>query len=413
MAPQWLIDLIGDGRIADILTRYVLSTLIILLTFVILRRLIRYLLFRILHYTSRNRTTFDEAIVKAIDRPLQLILVLLGIWLALLVLDFNDTFSRVVTDVSSALVAGAFFWGFYRLIDVFADELIPMAEKYQRIDRNVVRFGRQLAKALVLVFAFVIVVDRFGYNLNGLLAGLGLGGLAVALAAQDALSNLVGYFAIVADSPFGVGDFIVTSAASGTVEHIGFRSTRIRQLDQSLVLVPNGMVASSAITNWTRLSKRRLDMNLGLTYSTRPDQILSVVQAIRDMLENHPRVLVGDSVFVQFFNFNECSLDLRIICYINEPNWGLFHAIKEDIYIRMMQILDEHGVSVAFPTRTLVIESALSAIDMHAQMLPAIQINSGPRPQSTDNRDMALPQPDEPATTDEIESAEDSAEDTR
>ncbi|PJF44498.1 MAG: hypothetical protein CUN55_03730, partial [Phototrophicales bacterium] len=324
---------------------------------------------------------------------------------ALLVLDFNDQVSNLISGISTSLIAVTFFWGVYRLVDVFADEVVLIAQTNDRLDTNIIRFGRQLTKALIIIFAFVIVVDRLGYNLNGLLAGLGLGGLAVALAAQEALSNLVGYFAIVADSPFAVGDFIVTEKASGTVEHIGFRSTRIRQLDQSLVLVPNSILASSPITNWTRLSKRRLDMNLGLTYNTKPDQLLSVVQEIRNMLENHPRVLVKDSVFVQFFNFNESSLDLRIICYINEPNWGLFHAIKEDIYIRMMQILDEHGVEIAFPTRTIVIESATPPIDVHATLTPPAQAYSGPRAAPPES-DLSLPQPEQPTSTDEISDAE-------
>lgn len=408
MAPEWLIDLIGNQEIADIITRYALAALIILLTVVLLRRLIKYTLRRLLHFTRRTNTQMDEKIVDAIDRPLQVTLVLIGLWLALLILDFNDRVSELISNASTALIAITFFWGIYRLIDVFADEFVAIAIKNQRIDQNIVRFGRQLVKALVVIFAFVIVVDRFGYNLNGLLAGLGLGGLAVALAAQDALSNLVGYFAIVADSPFTIGDFIVSDAASGTVEHVGFRSTRIRQLDQSLVLVPNGILAASPITNWNRLSKRRMDMNLGLTYNTNPDQLLAVIQALRDMLENHPRVLVKDSVFVQFFSFNDSSLDVRIICYINEPNWGLFHAIKEDISIRMMQILDQHGVDIAFPTRTIVMESAATPpLDVHVDLPPAVQMTSGPHTVPADNRDMALPQPDQPASTDEISDAED------
>lgn len=409
MAPEWLIDFVGNESIADFITRVTLSALIIVLTFVLLRRLIEMTLLRLLRFTRRTTLKFDEAFVQAIDPPVRATLVLVGVWLALLVLDFNDQLSNFIGSLASALIAVAFFWGIYRLVDVFADEIVEVSQTNERIDRNIVRFGRQLAKALIVIFAFVIVVDQLGYNLNGLLAGLGIGGLAVALAAQEALSNLVGYFVIATDSPFVVGDFIASDPASGTVEHIGFRSTRIRKLDQSLVIVPNGILVASPITNWTRLSKRRLDMNLGLTYNTTPAQLLSVVQAIREMLENHPRVLLEDSVFVQFFNFNESSLDLRIICYINEPNWGVYHSIKEDIYIRMMQLLSERGVDIAFPTQTIILESATSSIDAHANIMPQrpASIESGPAQQPTDNKEIGLPQPEEPASTDEISDAED------
>ena len=404
MAPEWFIDFIGDERAADIIARYLLSFIIILFTFYVLRGAATYILRRILRLTHRTASNWDEAVVDAINPPLRLILVLVGIWLALAVLDFNDDIAQIISDVAAILIAIAFFWGVYRLIDAIGDAIANVANQDERIDRNIVRFGRQLAKGLIWIIAFVIVMDQLGYNLNGLLAGLGIGGLAVALAAQETLGNLVGYFAIMADSPFGVGDFIVTDAGSGTVEHIGFRSTRIRQLDQAIVFVPNGKLAASSITNWTRLSKRRLDMNLGLTYDTNPEQILSVVQAIRNLLDGHPRV-IADSVFVQFFAFNDSSLDVRIICYINEPDWGEFHAIKEDIYIRMMSILEERGVEIAFPTQTMVMRDAAKSPLLGGGGSTAFPepVYAPPRQQ---NSDLGQEQPGDPVSTDEIADAD-------
>lgn len=406
MAPEWFIDLIGDERAADIIARYFLSFFIILFTFYVLRGAATYALHRVLRLTRRTERNWDEGIVNAINPPLRLILVLFGIWLALAVLDFDDDVAQLISDIAAILIAIAFFWGIYRLIDAIADGIAVVASRDERIDRNIVRFGRQLAKGLVWIVAFVIVMEQLGYNLNGLLAGLGIGGLAVALAAQETLGNLVGYFAIMADSPFAVGDFIVTDAGSGSVEHIGFRSTRIRQLDQAIVFVPNGTLAASSITNWTRLSKRRLDMSLGLTYETSGDQILSVVQAIRSMLDGHPRV-IADSVFVQFFAFNDSSLDVRIICYINEPDWGAFHAIKEDIYIRMMQILSDRGVDIAFPTRTLMLQGAtppemeamIAGGGSMAMPLPSVQ------PLREQSSDLHQEQPEAPVSTDEVADA--------
>ena len=405
MAPQWLIDLIGDEKIADIISRYTLALLIIFLTIIILRNVVMVLLRRALHFSQQTNTNFDETIIKAFNPSLRIISTLIGIWLALTVLDFEDTFSKLISDVTVALMAVALFWGFYRSTDSVILAMVAVARKNnQRIDPNIVRFSKQLAKALIVIVAFVIVMEQFGYNLNGLLAGLGIGGLAVALAAQEALSNLVGYFVIMGDAPFYVDDFIVTDSGSGTVEGVGFRSTRLRQLDQSLMFIPNGKLTAGSITNWTRLSKRRLDMNLGLTYDTKPDQLLSVVQIVRDMLDNHPRV-IEDSVFVQFFSFNESSLDIRIICYINEPAWAEFHAIKEDIYIRIMKLLEERGIEIAFPTRTIIMQETLPP-DVAAALANAEAAEAKlPEPPRKIDTNLNLEQPESPAVTDEIADA--------
>jgi MscS family membrane protein len=403
MAPEWFIDLIGDERAADIIARYTLSLLIILFTFFVLRSAASFVLQRLVRFTRRTSFDMDEALVSAINPALRNILLLIGLWLALAVLDFNDDIANVISSAAVVLIAASFFWGLYRSVDVIADAFVTLAERDERIDSNLLRFGRQLSKALVIVIAFVVVMDQLGYNLNGLLAGLGIGGLAVALAAQDGLSNLVGYFMIVADSPFHIGDFIVTDAGSGTVEHVGFRSTHIRQLDQSVIFIPNGVLASGSITNWSRLSRRRLDMYLGLTYDTKPDQMLTVVQAIRDMMDAHPRV-IPDTLFVQFFEFNESSLDVRIICYINEPGWNDFHAIKEDIYIRIMRLLDERGVGIAFPTRTIVMQDT-AAIAVEAQMPDYRQPLPKPNKPAS-NADLDQEQPSDTVSSDEVADAE-------
>lgn len=412
MAPDWLIDLIGNEALADVIARYTLSFLIILFTFFVLRSVASYVLRRALNFTKRTRFDIDEALLEAINPALRNILLLIGVWLALTVLDFNEDVANFITSAVVTLIAVALFWGIYRTVDVIADAFATLAERDERIDQNLLRFGRQLGKALVVVIAFVVVMDQLGYNLNGLLAGLGIGGLAVALAAQDALSNLVGYFMIVADSPFHVGDFIVTDAGSGTVEHVGFRSTHIRQLDQSLIFIPNGALASSSITNWTRLSRRRLDMNLGLTYDTKADQMLGVVQAIREMMDAHPRV-IPDTLFVQFFAFNDSSLDIRIICYINEPNWNNFHVIKEDIFIRIMRLLDERGLEIAFPTRTLLMqpvnpmEALLVPAGAGGSEIQASQSSTASLPAPQMNADLGVEQPSESTSSDEIADAED------
>ena len=167
---------------------------------------------------------------------------------------------------------------------------------------------------------------------------------------------------ILADEPFIVGEFIVMGDLSGTVEKLGFRSTRVRMLDQSLVTVPNKTIVNSNIRNWSRLSKRRLNMTLGIEYGNAPDAVLSVVQAIREMLMTHD-LIEPDSVVVQFTDFGASSLDLMIISFMKTPGWNEFQAARQDINLKIMSLLDERGVGVAFPTHTVILESAAKSGD--------------------------------------------------
>lgn len=353
MGPDFLNDLIGNGA-SDLVTKLIVAALILVLTMLI-RRLAKPIIGYLLHLTSRTDTALDERLIGALLPPAKLLVGIGGIWIAFIVLETADHVERLGGQVATSLIAVAIFWAAYRCVDILADSVLPLTYQDPRLDTNLVRFGRQLVKGIISVFAFVIVMQQLGYNLNGLLAGLGLGGLAVALAAQEALSNLIGYFAIMADSPFVIDDFIDTSVGTGTVERIGFRSTQVRKLDQSLVFIPNSKLASTSITNWSRLIKRRLDMTVGITYGASSDQILSVIQGIREMLDNHPDVM-ADTVVVQFIEFSASSLDIRVISYLEIRDWGEFQAAKQDINLRIKGILEERDVEMAFPTQTLFIE---------------------------------------------------------
>ncbi len=386
--PEFLVDLVGQDS-AETITQLTIAALIIVLTVLLVGRIAAIIIRFATRLTKRTSTQLDDQLINGIEPPLRFLVAVIGIWVALTTLDMRDEINRVVHTIATTLIAVAIFWGIYRIVDVIADALVEYTEKDPRFDHNLVRFGRQIAKAVVLIFLFVVIMDQLGYNLNGLLAGLGIGGLAIALAAQDALSNLIGYFVIIGDSPFNIGDFVETDSATGVVENIGFRSTRFRALDQSLIIVPNGTVANSSITNWSRLTRRRLDMTLGITYTASSEQILSVVQAVREMLDAHPSV-IEDTVFVQFVNFGDSALELRIICYLDRPIWTQFQTAKEDINLRIMQLLHERGVELAFPTQTVVVQQAAPPPEPTVPLSPSF-------PQTDDtphDTDMELPQPE-------------------
>lgn len=349
-----------DGT--DIAQRILLAVLILVLTWFV-RRLIDSVVPRIVRrLTTWTRSTWDDRLVWALLPPVRFLVLVLGAGLAVLVLELPADINVMARNIINALVAYTLFWALFRLVDPVVDIVWNLSKRGVTDDattalfeQKLTRVTAQITKAIIVVLGFAIILGSWGYDINGLIAGLGIGGLAVALAAQETIANLLGYFVILADEPFTVGEYIVFNNIAGTVEHIGFRSTRIRVLDQSLVSVPNNTVMNASITNWSRLTKRRLNMTIGIQYGSSPDQILSVVQDIREMLQHHEQVQ-EDSVTVQFVEFNASSLDIMVICFINTPAWGDFQAVKQDINLKIIDIVNKHGVSIAFPSRTVYLE---------------------------------------------------------
>jgi MscS family membrane protein len=185
----------------------------------------------------------------------------------------------------------------------------------------------------------VVVLEQWGYNVAALAAGLGIGGLAFALAAQSTLANLFGFTMIVGDRPFGVGDHIRTSDIEGTVEHVGLRSTRIRQADQAMVTIPNGKVADSVILNLSRLKKRLIQFTLRLPNETSSVQMQSLLQTLREMLKARQTVDAA-SVMVHFTDFSAEGLDILVRCYVNVIDWAAFIQEKEAINLKIMEAVE-------------------------------------------------------------------------
>ena len=258
----------------------------------------------------------------------------------------------------------------YRLVDVFVFSrrrlrlLTGMA-----FDEALLPFIRTGIQLLVLALALVIIVQVWGYDVSGLIAGLGMGGLAISLAAQDTLANLFGFAAIVSDRPFVVGEYIKTKDVEGMIERVGLRSTRVRQLDQAVVAVPNSTLAASAILNWSRLAKRRIDLTLGVTYSTAPDADGRPCSTVCARCSSSAKPSIPNSVVVYFIEFGESSLNILVRCYVNITDWQAFTAEKERILLEIMRVVQSLGLSIAFPSRSLYIENLGGSLNLSEQPL--------------------------------------------
>jgi MscS family membrane protein len=204
----------------------------------------------------------------------------------------------------------------------------------------------------VVAVGAVAALSRLGYPVAGLLAGLGLGGLAFALAAQKTVENLFGSLSLAVDAPFRVGDFVKVEDFVGTVEAIGLRSTRIRTLDRTVVAIPNGRLADMRLESFSARDRMRLACTVGLVYETSAAQMRQVLEGLEDALRRHP-LIWPEAMVVRFKEFGASSLDIEVMAWFQTSSWPEFQLIRQEVLLQFMEVVEGAGTSFAFPTRTV------------------------------------------------------------
>lgn len=329
----------------------------IFILFIILQKIfIKYILRLLTKLTVKTSTDIDEKILTSFERPLRYLFIILGLYLAILQLPYISANNATISNLFRSAVIILITWGFYNLEDPHSGIFEGLNKKYSwQFDDILIPFLSRILRVITILLAVSIIAQEWDYKVDSFIAGLGLGGLAFALAAQDTIANIFGGIIIIVDRPFSIGDWIKAQDIEGTVEDITFRSTRIRTFAQALVTVPNSSLANGPITNWSRRGKRRITFNLGVTYSTSKEQLKNCVTKIKLMLQEHPDVN-KDTIFVTFDKYNDSSLDIFLYFFADTANWEKYLLIKEDINYRIMEILEEEDVSVAFPSTTVYLE---------------------------------------------------------
>jgi MscS family membrane protein len=302
---------------------------------------------------SRTDTNLDDRFLDAAIGPLRLAFGVVVYRSAMTPLRLHGDASDFLEMLLRALFVVALTWLLMRIADLLA--AIAHAELEQRGQQaatGLVAPGRKLVKGLVLALAVVAILDTFGFNVTALVAGLGVGGVAVALAAQKTIENLFGGMTLYADRPVRVGDFCRFGDQVGTVEEIGLRSTRIRTLGRTLVSVPNAQFSTMHLENYTARDQILIHTTIGLRYETTPEQLRWVLVEIRRLLYAHARV-TPDPARIRFVGFGAYSLDLEIFAYVDTPDWNEFLGIREDLFLRIMDAVEEAGTGFAFPSSTV------------------------------------------------------------
>ena len=248
------------------------------------------------------------------------------------------------------------FWTFNRAIDFVGYKLKNKAmETESKVDDQLIPFAIDIAKVLTIVLGSVMILGNvFDVNVTALVTGLGIGGVAFALASKESLENLLGSFTIFFDKPFTVGDTVTLGGVTGTVEKVGFRSTRIRTFDKSIVTVPNKNIISAELDNLGARPVRRVKFNIGLTYDTSVENIKKIVDDIQKLIDEHP--MTNQEGKVRFLEFGPSSLDIMVLYYVDSPDWEALIDAKQKINFDIIDIVNKYKCEFAFPSTSVYIE---------------------------------------------------------
>lgn len=326
----------------------------IFLVFLLLSKLFsRYAFHFVLKLSHKAPTDFFSFVWRSFEKPIHFSFLILGIYLAAGYFPYFNQQNPMFLKLVRTSVIVMFTWGLYNLSSASSVLFLKLHERLNlEVDQILIPFLSKALRFVIMAISLSVIAQEFNYDVNGFVAGLGLGGLAFALAAKDALGNLFGGIVIIMEKPFSIGDWIMTPSVEGIVEDISFRSTKVRTFAQALVTVPNATLANESITNCSKMGKRQISFHLGVTYDTPKVKLERTVQRIDELLKNHEAVH-PDTILVTFDQYNESSLDIFLYFFTKTTVYGEYLKVKEDINFRIMDILEEEGVSVAFPSRTL------------------------------------------------------------
>jgi MscS family membrane protein len=316
----------------------------------LLGALTRALLFRL---TRRTETHWDERLLERVSPTLTLlwgvaVAALLLPWLALL--PAAERFARALLG---GVATVSVFWALWRSVDVWASFLSTRPGVADNPSaRSLVALLRNFAKAFVAVGGILATLAAFGYPVTTVLAGLGIGGVALAFGAQKTVENLFGSVALAVDQPFRLGDFVKIEDFVGNVERIGMRSTQVRTLDRTLITLPNGMLADMRIEDYASRDRIRLSTTIGVVYGTTRAQLERIIAGMEQVLRGHPRIW-PDTVVVRFVGFGASSLDIEVMAWFVTTDYNVFRDCQQEVLFGFMRVVEEAGSSFAFPTRTV------------------------------------------------------------
>lgn len=329
---------------------------LVFLFILVLRHFFTYIVITFLqNFAKRSKTYYDDRIISALKAPIRFSFIIVALHFFFLLI-FKET--PFIKNVLNSLMLYTLFWAILAIAEALREIVYKATAKFNDdLSKEMGGFILTLIKVLISGIGLAAILQVWGVNVTALIASLGLGGLAFALAAKDTASNLFGSLALLLDRSIRIGEWVKVGGVEGVVEDVGMRTTKIRSFGKALITVPNSIVANSPIENFSRRGIRRIKMHIGLTYDTNSTQLLEIKNRIEQMLKSHEGISQKDSLMVYFDNFGDSSLDIFIYTFTNTANWAKYLETREDINVKIMQIVEECGSSFAFPSQSIYVES--------------------------------------------------------
>lgn len=349
----------GTTKIMGLHTWQLFGILIIIIAAFVLHKLFTFLIEKLmiqLLLRSGYKKLADQVILP-VARPVSFLVIFPMLILLVPVLQLPITMNKYLILILKGVWPIFAIVFFYRLVDIISLYLAKLADKTEStLDDQLVPLLRKVLKTFVVVVGTLFILDNLQFDITGLIAGISIGGLAFALAAQDTIKNFFGSLMIFVDRPFQVGDWITSNDVDGTVEEVGFRSTRIRTFRNSLMYIPNGVITNQTIDNHGLRKYRRFMTTIALTYDTPPDLIDIFVQGLEEIVKKHPKTR-KDYYEIHFNDMGDSSLNVLFYIFFDVPSWSEELRSRHEILLEIVILGDQMGINFAFPTQTLHMET--------------------------------------------------------
>lgn len=357
------IETVWSRGVFGVETDSVLLAVAIFILFALLRGLFTWIVIAALgRLTKKTETVVDDQVLEAMRGPLRFTFFVAGLFFASRIAPLPEAVDLYTTKIIRSLIAFTIFWAIYRMATPLS-ALLDVAFSRMRgqdLGETLKKFAIRIFRVIIVVIGAAAILEEWDFDIAAVLGGLGLVGMAVAFGAQNLISNLFGGLVIFLDKIFVEGHWIKSAEVEGTVEKIGFRTTKIRRFDKGLVTVPNSQLSDAAVINFTMMTNRRIYWMIGVEYRTTADQLAEIVNGINDYVRNGEDFETDPnrvSTLIHVDSFNNSSIDIMLYCFTKTTSWAEWMRVKEDLLYHIKQLVEQAGTGFAFPSSSIYVET--------------------------------------------------------
>jgi len=334
--------------------QYFIAIAVFLALFFVLKIFKNIIILRLKRLSEKTKTDIDDLLIKIISSVRQFFYLFLSFYIAVRFLNGSELFFRIINYLFFLIIIYYIVKAIESVIDYGAEKLVEKRKKQEKeLSQSVVSLLTKIIKAVIWMLAVIIVLQNLGYNITTLAAGLGIGGIAIALALQNILGDLFASFAIYFDKPFEIGDYIVIGDDAGTVTQIGIKSTRIQSRQGEQLIISNKELTSARVHNYKKMEKRRIVFSFGLIYGTPAEKLRKVPDIIREIIESI-EIAGIDRVF--FKEFGEFSLNFEVVYWLKTSDYKGFVESQPKINLAIIEAFQREGIEMAYPTQTIFVK---------------------------------------------------------